>query len=250
MRGRRAQVDPPAAELDEHEDIERAEPGGLHGEEVAGHDPARLRPEELGPGGSGPPRGGTESRRPEQRADRRRSDADPELAKLAFDPHTAPPRVLPGEAEDELTDRGIDRWSAWPTGPAIGPLPPHELAVPAEQRRRGDEEGDPAVTRDDPACGGEEDPVDGPELRRACCPLQYPELMAEDEDLEVLGSVVSTRPPSAEEETDEGADDGVEEGQHRPIVPGPPEREIGVSDPHGRWAGRPLPGRGDRRTSR
>jgi hypothetical protein len=44
--------------------------------------------------------------------------------------------------------------------------------------------------------------------------------MAENEDLEVLGSVGSTRVSSADEETDEGADDEVEEGQHRPIVPG------------------------------
>jgi len=45
--GGRAQVDPPAAELDEREDIERPEPGGLDGEEVAGDDPARLGPQEL-----------------------------------------------------------------------------------------------------------------------------------------------------------------------------------------------------------
>jgi len=69
--------------------------------------------------------------------------------------------------------------------------------------------------------------VDGPELAWARRPLQHPELMAENEDLEVLGSVGSTSPSSADEETDEGADDEVEEGQHRPIVPGLSERESG-----------------------
>ena len=75
--------------------------------------------------------------------------------------------------------------------------------------------------------------VDGPELAWARRPLQHPELMAENEDLEVLGSVGSTRLSSADEETDEGADDEVEEGQHRPIVPGRSERESGFPTPTG-----------------
>jgi len=65
--------------------------------------------------------------------------------------------------------------------------------------------------------------------------------MAENEDLEVLGSVGSTRPSSADEETDEGADDEVEEGQHRPIVPGLSERESGFPTPTGKdTTGGPL----------
>jgi len=185
----------------------------------------RLSPEELGPARSGPSWGRTEARGPEQGADRRRPDPDPELAELAFDPDAAPTGVLPGQLEDELTDRGIDRWPAWAAGPAVGPLPRHELAVPPEEGRRGHEEGDPAVTRDDPTRRREQDPVDGPELRSARRPLQHPELMAEDEDLEVLGSVGATTLATADEETDEGADNEVEERPHRPIVPGRSQRE-------------------------
>ena len=51
---------------------------------------------------------------------------------------------------------------------------------------------------------------------------------------EVLGSVGSTSPSSADEETDEGADDEVEEVQHRPIVQGLSERESGFPTPTGR----------------
>jgi len=98
--------------------------------------------------------------------------------------------------------------------------------MPPEEGRRGDEEGDPAVTRDDPTRRREEDPVDGPEREWARRPLQHPELMAENEDLEVLGSVGSTRLSSADEETDEGADDEVEEEQHRPIVSGTVRRAL------------------------
>lgn len=49
-----AEVDPPAAELDEHEAGERPEPGGLDGAEVAGDDAIRVRAEELGPRWAGP----------------------------------------------------------------------------------------------------------------------------------------------------------------------------------------------------
>jgi len=53
----------------------------------------------------------------------------------------------------------------------------------------------------------------------------------EDEDLEVLGSVVSATPSTADEETDECADDEVEEGQQRPIVPGCPIANRGFRPP-------------------
>ena len=46
--------------------------------------------------------------------------------------------------------------------------------------------------------------------------------MAEDEDLEVLRALVDSATPAAGEETDEGEDDEVEEGQRRPIVRGCP----------------------------
>src|SRR5664280_2899103 len=190
VRGRGAEVDPPAAELDEHEDVGRPEPGRLHAEEVAGDDALRLGPQELGPGRPAAPRCGTEPGDPKQGADRRRAGSDAELPELALHPDTTPARVLPGEPQDERTDLRIDRRPARPTGPAVRPLPPYELAVPAQERRRGDEEGDPAVTRDRTTRRREQDPVDGPELRSARRPLQHPELVAEDEDLEVLGSVV------------------------------------------------------------
>jgi hypothetical protein len=84
--------------------------------------------------------------------------------------------------------------------------------MPTEEGRRGDEEGDPAVTWDDPTRRREEDLRRWPGAWVARRPLQHPELMAENEDLEVLGSVGSTRLSSADEETDEGADDEVKQG--------------------------------------
>ncbi len=91
--------------------------------------------------------------------------------------------------------------------------------------RPGRESGFPTPTR------REQDPVDGPELRWARLPLEHSELVTENEDLEVLGPVVSATLATADEETDEGADDEVEEGQHRPIVPGLSDRKSGFSTP-------------------
>ena len=139
----------------------------------------------------------------------------------------------PGEPEDERADRGIGRRPAGASGLAVRPPPPHELAVPPQQRRRRDEEGGPAVARDRPARRGEEHPVHGPEPGRARRPPQHPELVAEDEDLEVLGAVVPATPAGADDAGDEGAEEQVDERPHQPIVPGRSERELGFPTPTG-----------------
>src|SRR5450631_4873067 len=100
MRSGRTDVDPPAPELDERQDVERPEPSGFAREEVAGDDPIRLSPEELGPARSGPSRSRTESGGPDQTPDRCRADADAELVQLTLDPHATPARVLAGETQD------------------------------------------------------------------------------------------------------------------------------------------------------
>jgi hypothetical protein len=63
--------------------------------------------------------------------------------------------------------------------------------MPSEEGRRGHEEGDPALTRQDAARNCEEDPIDAMELRSGRRPLQHPELLAEVEDLEVLRLLVT-----------------------------------------------------------
>src|SRR5450759_2652542 len=121
MRGGVAHMDPPAAELDEHQDIQCSEPGGLDGEEVARDDAIRLRPEELGPRWAAAPWCRTEPGGPEEGPDRRRSNPDPELAQLALDPHAAPAGVLPGEPQDERTDLRVDGRPSRAPAPMVGP---------------------------------------------------------------------------------------------------------------------------------
>jgi hypothetical protein len=62
--------------------------------------------------------------------------------------------------------------------------------------------------------------------------LQHAELTAEDEHLQVFGSVSATSQSSDDEETDERAGDRID-GEHWPIVPGLSERESGFPTPTG-----------------
>jgi hypothetical protein len=55
--------------------------------------------------------------------------------------------------------------------------------------------------------------------------------MAEDEDLEVLRVLVAAMLASADDESNDGVGDEVEERPHRPIVPGWYERESGFPSP-------------------
>ena len=98
-------VHPSEPELDGEEDVQRAEPRRLHGEEVEGQDRVSLRPEELAPRGTHPARGRAKAVPAKDRADRRGRDRDAELQQLTADPEVAPPRVLPRQASDELYRR-------------------------------------------------------------------------------------------------------------------------------------------------
>ncbi|MEO8570945.1 MAG: hypothetical protein ABI553_04525 [Chloroflexota bacterium] len=143
VRRRGAHDDPPAAELDEGQNVKRPEPGGLDGEEVAGDDPTRLRPQELGPGGTGAPWGWTEARRPDQAPDGRRSDANPELAQLASEPDAAPAGVLSCQPKDQLADLPIDRRPARDGCPH--PLKPPDVVLLGSTNSTGCGVGSPIL---------------------------------------------------------------------------------------------------------
>jgi hypothetical protein len=122
--------------------------------------------------------------------DGRGSHLNGELADLALDPWVPPSRILPSQPHDEGSDLRIDGWSA---GPAVrvGPLPLDQLAVPAEQSLRRDQERRPAFAGEGPGQSGKHGPVEGPEPRPTDLPSQDRQLVTKDQDLEVLGPVAS-----------------------------------------------------------
>jgi hypothetical protein len=133
-------VHPARPNVDGEEHEHRLKQDRFHREEVQREDPLGLRPEELAPGRTGPARGRTEAVPPQQRADRSRRDPDAELGELALDPHGAPPRVLPSHPEDQLSNLTCDRRPSADGPSPEGPLPLHEVPVPAKERLRTDEE--------------------------------------------------------------------------------------------------------------
>ncbi len=72
-----------------------------------------------------------------------------------------------------------------------GPLPSDECAVPAQQRLGRDEQRCPPLSGECTAGGGEQDPVACGEPGAAGLAAQYPKLMPQYQDLQVLGAVVS-----------------------------------------------------------
>jgi hypothetical protein len=91
----------------------------------------------------------------QQRGDRRGRNTDAELLALSFNPHVAPPRVLPGHAQDQSPDLGIKR------GPSrrplrVRPLLRHESSMPAKQRLGTHEERIPALAGQHAACGSQQ----------------------------------------------------------------------------------------------
>jgi hypothetical protein len=153
--------------------------------EVAGDDGCRLRAQELTPAGARASRRRPEGGAREQPADRARRDREAELVELAGDALVAPARVLTRQPQHKLARSAVDRRAPWPRA-RVGPSPPHKLAVPTQQRLRRDEQAMATRGRQQPACGGQQRPVTRSQLRALALTTQNLQLMAQQEQLDVL----------------------------------------------------------------
>jgi hypothetical protein len=70
-------------------------------------------------------------------------------------------------------------------------VPGDQLAVPAQQRRRRDEEDRPARSGQQPRQGGQHDPVGGLELGASDLSTKHRDLMTQNEDFDVLAAIVA-----------------------------------------------------------
>ena len=148
------------------------------------------------------------------RADRGGRDLDAEPEELALDALVAPARVLPGQADDQLLDVLIERRSPESTT-GIGPGAGDQAAVPAQQRLRGDEEAGPAGSWQHAADRGEQGSVGRLQPRSLDLAAQHGELVAQHQDLEVLG--------------------GVAAGEQREQLDGAAQGQVGESRQHAGW---------------
>jgi hypothetical protein len=178
---------------------------------------ARRNSRQLGPErrGAGP--------RPARASKRRtvlgaRRDGEAELAELAGDALIAPARVLAREPQHEFALLGVDRRPPWPYA-RVCPPPSHELAVPAEQRLRRDEQTMAAPGREQPACRGEEGAVTRSQPWALDLPAQDLKLVAQHDQLDVLDL---RGPAAANQQLQHRDEDEIDEGEeHHAILPEP-----------------------------
>jgi hypothetical protein len=98
----------------------------------------------------------------------------------------------PWPADDQRLQVLVERGAAWSTM-RVGPGAGDQTAMPAQQRVRPDEEARPARSRQHATDGGEQGPVG--RLRPGTWELatQHGELVAHDEDLQILGSIAAAQ---------------------------------------------------------
>jgi hypothetical protein len=135
-------MDSPGVELDEEQHVQPPQPDGVDGEEVARHDPGRLLAQECSPGRGHRPWRWIQSMTAEGGADCGCRDLHPEAQQFSLDALVAPAGILLGQADDQLLDVVVQRWSSGLV--RVGPGTGDEASVPAQQRLRPDQETRPA----------------------------------------------------------------------------------------------------------
>jgi hypothetical protein len=162
--------------------------------QVAGDDPSGLLAQERPPGDVGSPWCRVEPMAAKRGTDRGRRDPNPEVLQFALDALVAPGWVLSGQADDQLLGLLVQRWPARQAvrvGPGASDQPP----VPAQQRLRLHEEARPAGPGQDAADRGEQRPVGGLQPESWELAAHDGELVAEHQDLKVLGGVTAGHQP-------------------------------------------------------
>src|SRR5215213_4889252 len=99
-------------------------------------------------------------------------------------------RVLPGQANDQLYHVLIQRWSAGLVV-RVDRCAGHQASVPAQQRLRPDEETGPVGSGQHATDGSEQHSVGGPQPGSSRLAAQHRELVAQNEDLQILGGVAT-----------------------------------------------------------
>jgi hypothetical protein len=176
--------------FDEEQHVQASQPDRVDGEEVARHDPDGLLAQERPPGRGHPPWRGIQPPPTQDGADGGGRDLDAEALEFTLDALVAPAWVLPGQADDQLLHPLVHRWSSGLVV-RVGPGTGDQASVPAQQRLRRDEEAGPVGPGQDAADRGQQRPVSGLELGSWCLASEHGELVAQNEDLQILGGIAA-----------------------------------------------------------
>jgi hypothetical protein len=131
--------------LDDEERVQPVQGDRVEVKQVAGQDAVGLGVEELRPGRTGPPRRGIDPGSAQDLPTRGGADLVAASGEFAVHAAIPPGGVLGRQAHDQGADTGGDGWTACPHGPG-GPAASDELAMPAQDCGRCDQESDPATS--------------------------------------------------------------------------------------------------------
>ena len=187
MAGRAEDVHVAAADFEGEEHVDPFQGDrAVDVEEVHGQHGRGLRAQEPSPGRVGGPQRCRWYPPPlEDPADRGCADAVAELEQFALDALVAPGLVLAGHPFDQRDDRWVEGWA---TGAVrVGPLLGHQATVPPQDRGRGDQ-AMPAQHRGQASDErGEQGSVGPVQAGLRVGSAEYGDLVAQDEELDVLG---------------------------------------------------------------
>jgi hypothetical protein len=130
-------VDPPGRNLHDGQHVQPPQCDGVDVEEVGCREPARLGAQERPPVGVQLARGGADPRAGERAAGGAGADPMAEADEFALDAPVSPAGILPGQAQNQVTDLVADPWPSLLV--RIDPMSANQPAVPGQQGRRGDD---------------------------------------------------------------------------------------------------------------
>lgn len=141
---------------------------------------------------------------------RTRRDRIPESREFPVDAPIAPRRVLRREPQNQATQFP---WNRRPTGRTLclGPMPPDQLSMPAQQRRRRHESTPPTPSREQPGQRREHRTVRPEGAWPSDLSAQDHDLVSQHENLGVLGRLLAGQ---QREPAEEPAENEVEESEH------------------------------------
>jgi hypothetical protein len=125
----------------------------------------------------------------QRRADRGCRDLHAQPKQLALDTLVAPARILPGQTHDQRLHVLIQRRSPWSA--RIRPRAGDQATMPAQQRLRLDKEAGPARSGQHAADRSQQGTVGGLEPGPWDLAAQDAELVAQDQEFQVLGGIAA-----------------------------------------------------------